>query len=386
MNPPAPHTIGWLGFRYLRGRKVSRLLLTALALQDWALLLFFGRTKPAPAPPLAGKRIVVAKIDHLGDVLMVTPLLRELRAQLPSCTIDLLLGSWCREAGEILRDEGLCDGFFFYDAVNLNKGSGGRLRKTARWLATFRDATRRLRGADLFLDLRAFTPNALALARLAGVPYRIGFGLRGGAFLLHQELAYDPETPLGQLYLDALPRLGLSPHGAVYEKPVLPRWEAAPDAPLLASGIALPPRYVAIHPFSRDDLRMAGDDLWLGFAERIARTVPLVVLGAKADAGRPLAARLAALPGVTLLAGKTTFREAAECVRRAEAFAGVDSVFAHVALAFDRPAFLFFREGTSQRASFPARNPRLRLAPVAGADAAGLAREFLAFAALPVLP
>lgn len=378
MSAPALHLVRWFGFPYLPGRKVSRLLLTALALQDWALLLLLGRTRPAPAPPLEKKRIVVAKLDHLGDVLMITPFLRELRAQAPSCTVDLLIGSWCREAGEILRDEGLCDGFFFYDAVNLNKGSAGRIGKTLHWLRTFREAVRRLRGADAYIDLRAFTPNAVVAARLAGVPYRAGFGLRGGSFLLHQQLDYAPETPLGQLYLDVLPRLGL--RGAVYEGPVLPRWEKAPAGAIRA---ALPSRYAAIHPFSRDALRMAGDDLWVGFAERLSRHIPLVVLGAKADAEQPLAALLAALPGVTVLAGRTTFREAAECVRHAEAFAGVDSVFAHVALAFGRPAFLFFLEGTSQRASFPARNPLLRLASADGVDAEALARAFLEFAPLP---
>src|SRR5947207_2524297 len=70
-----------------------------------------------------------------------------------------------------------------------------------------------------FLDLRTRSPNALWLAERIRAPYRVGFGLRGLSYTLHEQIPFRSDRSLGQLFLDALPLLGLDP--VKYHGPVL---------------------------------------------------------------------------------------------------------------------------------------------------------------------
>ncbi|KPV51635.1 hypothetical protein SE17_20080, partial [Kouleothrix aurantiaca] len=45
-----------------------------------------------PAPTL--RRVIYLKPDHLGDLLLATPVLAALRAQLPDAQITALVGPW----------------------------------------------------------------------------------------------------------------------------------------------------------------------------------------------------------------------------------------------------------------------------------------------------
>jgi ADP-heptose:LPS heptosyltransferase len=147
-----------------------------------------------------------------------------------------------------------------------------------------------------------------------------------------------------------------------YERPVLARIPRA-------GGSALPARYFVVHPFSREQAKMLADEFWLGLIARLAEAAPVVVLGSEEDGDGTRAARLAGIPAVISRIGATTFREAAGTLEQAAAFVGVDSVFAHVALAYDRP-MLVFTTPASLRAAFPTGNPRALFADAA-ARAAG---------------
>ena len=54
-------------------------------------------------------QICVCQIDHLGDLLIITPFLVELRKFAPQARITLVVGRWCGELAEVLRAGGLVD-------------------------------------------------------------------------------------------------------------------------------------------------------------------------------------------------------------------------------------------------------------------------------------
>jgi ADP-heptose:LPS heptosyltransferase len=117
------------------------------------------------------KKVALWKIGALGDVLMTTPLLRQVRAALPDAEIDYVVGRSCAtvvdgnpHVSRVVRfDEGI-----LYDRRLLQLGTLVRL----------------LRGYDavLVLDKHWIFP---LLARLANVPIRVGFARRAvdGLFL-----------------------------------------------------------------------------------------------------------------------------------------------------------------------------------------------------------
>jgi ADP-heptose:LPS heptosyltransferase len=76
------------------------------------------------------------------------------------------------------------------------------------------------------------------------------------------------------------------------------------------------------------------------------------------------------------VAGETTLSEAFEYARESSGCIGVDSLFAHVGLAFDKPVYVLGIAGISQRVSYPANNQNLRFLNV---DASGFSPEKVAF-------
>ena len=56
------------------------------ALGDLRLVRRFARSRPIESP----ERILLVQLDHLGDAVLSTPLIAELRATYPAATIDVL--------------------------------------------------------------------------------------------------------------------------------------------------------------------------------------------------------------------------------------------------------------------------------------------------------
>src|SRR5438093_1523106 len=53
--------------------------------------------KPQPAQPVRAPRILLIRPDHLGDLIMTTPVLDALKKQVPDASITMMVGPWSRE-------------------------------------------------------------------------------------------------------------------------------------------------------------------------------------------------------------------------------------------------------------------------------------------------
>ena len=91
------------GRTYLYGRKVKFPALALLAVRDVIILPFFKKVSHCLPTKEAITEICVCKLDHLGDLLMLTPFLEAVRRSLPEAKVTLVVGSWCRELADILR-------------------------------------------------------------------------------------------------------------------------------------------------------------------------------------------------------------------------------------------------------------------------------------------
>ncbi len=122
------------------------------------------------------KRILVRGTNWLGDAVMTTPALRQLRAAFPSAHIALLVTP---------LTAGLFEGSPFVDEVM-------PYRRKEDGVAAFSQAVREIRAREFDLALlfqNAF--EAALLAWLGGVPLRIGYAMHGRAALLTHRLQHD---------------------------------------------------------------------------------------------------------------------------------------------------------------------------------------------------
>jgi ADP-heptose:LPS heptosyltransferase len=148
--------------------------LTALTLPGRLL----RRRKARPA-----KRILLLRLERIGDLLMSLGAIRAVRAQAPDAEIDLVVGSWnAAVAGlilEVTRVETL-------DVPWLARGGAGDspaalIRRAVGWRTRRYDLAINFEG-----DIRSH-----ALMALAGAARRVGFGQAGGGPLLTDVVTHD---------------------------------------------------------------------------------------------------------------------------------------------------------------------------------------------------
>lgn len=135
------------------------------------------------------RRILVIELWLLGDVVLMTPMLRALRERFPGAEITVLAKP---HAEELLRESGLADKIITFDFPWTAKADKYKPSRYDRRLV--RDLIRRLRGEnfDLAIDGR-MDARSSALAYATGAPTRIGYDFGGGGFLLTHALRASPD-------------------------------------------------------------------------------------------------------------------------------------------------------------------------------------------------
>jgi ADP-heptose:LPS heptosyltransferase len=136
----------------------------------------------ATSPP---ERILLLRLERIGDLVMVLGAIQTLRASLPGAAIDLAVGSWNRDLAALVPGIRALE---IVDVPWLARDGGGDSR------ATLVRRARSWRGRyDLVVN---FEPDirSNALAWLSGAPRRFGYWTGGGKAFLTDALAYDPTS------------------------------------------------------------------------------------------------------------------------------------------------------------------------------------------------
>jgi heptosyltransferase-1 len=139
------------------------------------------RTRPARVD-----RILLMRLERIGDLLMVLPAIADVHEAAPGATIDLVVGSWNREVAESIRG---VDRVITADAAWLARGGGGgSLAALLRQARSWRD-----RRYDLAVNFEPDVRSNLLLAA-AGARWTVGYASGGGGTLLDQALEYNPSA------------------------------------------------------------------------------------------------------------------------------------------------------------------------------------------------
>ncbi len=195
----------------------------------------FVRRRPLAVKPSS---ILIIKPCCIGDVLMATPTVAQVKAGFPLTKISFAVGNWSREVVENNPK---------IDELIDCRSMGSGVRTSVRDYLAF---VRQLRGSDydtcLVLDR---SPLVTMTPFLAGIPNRIGLDSQGRGFSLTHRVPCPPDHHDVELYLDTARALGLS-----FSEP---RLEFYP---------------------SQDDIAWAEERLAEAFPQAEQKTLPLVAL------------------------------------------------------------------------------------------------------------
>ncbi len=311
----------------------KRLALSA-SIVDAIGRLFFHCDKSVPPKP---KSILVVRLDHLGDILGSTGIPQSLKGSYPSAHILFLTTS----AGKaLLENNPYVDEVLVYDPPWFRR-QGAHCAKNGFWKTVGELKKRRI---DVGLSLRGDARENLMLF-LAGVKYRIGYGITGLGFLLNRELTYRTDVPETHHSLGILRALGI-------------RREVMPPSLYFSEEEELRIKHLGLEAAGRKVIGVQFDagspaKTWpetnrAAFLEGALKKFPearFLFLGADPATAAWLDKNA---PGAstTNLVGKTLLRELLVRLKSCHYFIGPDSGPAHMAAALDVPT-LFLYSGTN---------------------------------------
>jgi len=143
--------------------------------------------RPAKKTLSATPRVLLLRPDHLGDVLMTTPVLHSLKQHAPNAQITIMVGPW---SSEIVARHPDIDRLLACPFPGFQRAAQKAL---APYTLLFSIANQLRRGHyDLAINLRPDFWWGAALIYLARIPRRVGYALEPGKPFLTHALPFQP--------------------------------------------------------------------------------------------------------------------------------------------------------------------------------------------------
>lgn len=285
-------------------------------------------------------RVLVFRMERVGDLLMARPGLRILRRQFPNAQIDLVVGSWNAPLARLLPE---VDDLHVLDLPWIARGSPA---SSARQMISAVRRWRHLRydlGVNLEGDIRSHL-----LLRASGARRRAGFAHAGGGPLLTLPVPHDPARHVAWNILTLVAAVAGCDVGEA--DLVVPRLELPAEAMAFAAK-ALDPlgparRILVVHPSGGRRVKQWPPERLARAAADLARRTQalLVVTGSPADRAIVEVFRSALPPGTSALdlTGRLDLVQLAAVLQRADLFLGCDSGPMHLAAAVGTPVLAVF--------------------------------------------
>lgn len=295
---------------------------------------------PVPSP----KRVLVIRLDRLGDVILSTPVLSALRAHFPHAFIGMLVRPACRDVVEGHPD---VHEVMLYDKEGTHHSV----------LATIRFA-RRLRRFEFDTALVLHPTNRSHwIPWLAGIPTRLGYNRKCGWLLTHRipHRKHEGTQHEAMYALELLELFGVQPTLSDPVVPVTARAVAHVEGLLRNCSVEPTEPLVALHPSASCVSKRWMPERFGQVADRLIREqgVRACFVAGREDARFAKQAIAAMREPAIDFSGKLTVGELAALLKRARVLISNDSGPVHVAAGVGTPVVDLF--GRNQRGLSPLR-------------------------------
>lgn len=261
-------------------------------------------------------KLLLAKLNHLGDTLLLTPTVRALRQKFPDAQIDVVVRPGCEAVLTGNRD------------ISRIFLSGDALKKVIgqRYDYAF----------DLSNSDRAKLLVALSGARVRAInEWHAELGWKRALFNRFTHFEWASAHQVLKDYRAVADVVGLPPEPGPLVLDTEVKVPPAPSAP-----------YAVIHPVSRWSFKEWLPERWAAVADHLKRKHGLAVVFSTGPDARELSVVDSILQSSKEKHGKTdgklSLRQLGRLIRGARLFAGVDTVAMHIAAAVQAPVVALF--------------------------------------------
>ena len=299
------------------------------------------RNPQLPSP----QRILVIRLDRIGDVVLSTPVLQALRQQFPHAFIAMMVRPACQE---VVEGNPYVNEVIVYEKEGIHRSV----------LRTIRFAHHLMRyqfGTALVLHP---SNRSHWIPWLARIPVRIGYHRKCGWLLTHRVPHRKQEGDKHEaLYtLELLSPFGIEvpPHPRPFV-PVAPRAVNRVEALLAQSAVSPADQIVAIHPSASCVSKRWMPERFAQVADRLSETCGVRICLVAGDSDMRFAEAVVHAMGHPALnfAGQLSVGELAALLRRCRLLISNDSGPVHMAAAVGTPVVDLF--GRNQRGLSPLR-------------------------------
>lgn len=284
--------------------------------------------------------ILVVRFSAIGDILLITPLLRAIRARHPGARIAVLtkdrylpLLSHNPYVSEVL-------------AIGPDEG-----------ILAIAERIRGVRYSHI-LDLHG-TLRSHALRRLAPGPWR-SYGkrtLQRALLITTKRDHYGAEVPVAERYFEAARELEVRPDGGPPDFFISEEADCRAAERLLSLGLGRERPVVAIAPGAAHATKRWPIEHWVELAGRITPTgADIAILGGPDDVEVARAIATAVGSSVGSLAGTLGLQETGAVIRRSEVLVSGDTGVMHMATGVGTPVVALFGPTVRQFGFFPYRS------------------------------
>lgn len=280
------------------------------------------------------KRILVIQTAFIGDLILITPLVRGLLQVYPGCEVDVLAS---RKAGGVLTNHPGISKLFILDK-----------RRKIFSMMLLLPALRRRGYSMVFLPHRSLTSAALAL--MAGIPVRAGFDRGFSRRLLTLRVPFRKAILRAEKNLDLL--RAVAPGEYSIKTELFPSQEDMTVAGNVIRELPEGGKVIALAPGSVWPTKRWPAEYYRTLAEQLVeRGFRLVFTGSPAE--ERLCREVMPGHGSVNAAGRLTLLETAALLKNCSLVISNDSGALHIANAVNTPAFAIFGPTVERFGYFP---------------------------------
>jgi ADP-heptose:LPS heptosyltransferase len=318
-------------------------LLKAVDLVISVLVFLVETFRPKRVPNTQSPRILICRLDHIGDVVMTTPSVRAIKEKYPNSDIYLLINK--ASAGVFKNNPFISDCLYFnwpfpFDSSN-NKFTYNHVKEYYKLYKKIKSFS-----FDIMIEFRGDLRMFFLFGFMPAIPIIVGSPRRGGEAFLTNSIFYDKSHHELERVEDILHGINIfvnKKRGDFFitnedltrsiqiQKEVLGNYELS--------------KYLVICPFAAKNVKEWLPENWSAISYFVANNLSIQVFIVGTNANIEIAefiVKNASHDQVFNLCGKTSIIELAAIMQRSEIVIGVDSGSLHIASCFDVPIISLF--------------------------------------------
>ena len=291
--------------------------------------------------------ILILRLDGLGDLVISTAALREIRQGFPNAKITLVVGPWAKDIAKCITHY---DRLIIHDCFLFGLFRGKRRLNLKREVSFIRE----LRNSqfDLGIDLRGDLLSIVPLF-LSGARFRFAKDTRGGGFLLTHVVKWDRESQRHEKdkALKLVEVLGVDVKRRDTELTVLEEDQEYVEEYLSRKGIQPSDNLVTIAPRALFFWRSWRPERFAEVASLAVNVFRYRVVLTGSGEDRRILKRISALADSDTIntVGDLTLSHVVALISRSAVFLGNDSGLIHVAAAMKTPMIQLFGPGEPEK-------------------------------------